>query len=548
MRLTITALASQYIHMPLAPCCLRKAVEEQLPDAVVTVADLNINETPEELLSRLMQTRPDAIAMCVYIWNRAMTARLIRSIKALDARITVIVGGPEVTHDPEGAMAEMPCDYLLRGAGEDSLPALLHCLMTGGDAAAVAGVCCRTAEGLHVGGIAPSPPPRADLYDERWHTELAGRMVYVETSRGCPFSCAFCLSGQREQVQFMPQEQALALLIRLGQSGTDTVKLIDRTFNCKKDRTLYLVGGLIDAKARGLIGEVCYHFEVAADLFDDEQLALLASAPPGLFQMEAGLQSFHPATLDACDRHTDMDRLADRISRILAPGNIHLHIDLIAGLPQEDFATFGRSFDRAYGLRPHQLQLGFLKVIHGSGLRRRDWGVRFSPDPPYEVLSTPFMTYDELCRLHGCADAVERIHNSGRFAGTLQLALKATGMRPFELFLLLGDRMAARHGRWSLDNLTVMLYQALQELGVPAELLRDTIVTDRFASDNTGYVPPILQGDAEMLKRLVRRYRDEHPEVKHPRCALLTDGALLVADWTRKHPVTQRGETHIWRP
>lgn len=548
MRLTITGIASQYIHMPLAPYCLRKAVEEQLPDVAVTIADLNINETPEELLSRLMQTQPDVIAISVYIWNRQMAARLIRSVKALDPSILVIIGGPEVTHDPQGAMAEMPCDYLLRGAGENSLPALLRCLMHGGDPTAVESVCCRTPEGLHIGGIAASPAPRADLYDERWHTELAGRMAYVETSRGCPFSCAFCLSGQRENVQFMPKEQALQLLIRLGGSGADTVKLIDRTFNCKKDRTMYLVGGLIDAKQRGLIGHVCYHFEVAADLFDDEQLDLLATAPVGLFQMEAGLQSFHPETLDACDRHTDMDRLADRISRILAPGNIHLHIDLIAGLPEEDFATFGTSFDRAYGLHPHQLQLGFLKVIHGSKLRTRDWGVRFSPDPPYEVLSTPFISYAELCRLHGCADAVERIHNSGRFALTLALALRETGMRPFDLFLLLGDAMSAKHGRWSLDHLTLMIYDTLRSLGIDDDRLRDAIVTDRFSSDNTGYVPAALQGDAEALKRLVRRYRDEHPEVKHPRCAMLSDGSLLVSDWTQKHPVTQRGETRVWRP
>ncbi|MBR2719320.1 MAG: DUF4080 domain-containing protein [Clostridia bacterium] len=537
MRLTLTGLASQYIHMPLAPFCLKKAVEEALP-VPVTICDININEPVEDSLARLMATEPTHIGFCVYIWNREVTARLVRRIKALAPEVCILVGGPEVTHSPEETFAEMPCDYLLRGAGEESLPSLLLCLMDGGDPAAIPGVCTRE----RIVPPAMTPPPRSDLYDEAWHSALNGRMVYVETSRGCPFACAFCLSGQKEKVQFMPQEEALALLIRLGASGTDTVKLIDRTFNCDRQRTRYLLGGLMNAKAAGRIGNVCYHLEVAADLFDDETLDLLASAPAGLFQMEAGLQSFHVPTLEACRRHTDMPRLIDRLQRLLLPGNIHLHIDLIAGLPQEDFETFGHSFDQAYELRPHQLQLGFLKVIHGSHLRESDWGQRFAPDPPYEVLSTPWMTYAQLRRLHGCAEAVERLHNSGRFTRTLALALEHTGMRPFDLFLRLGDAMSARQGRWSLDALTLMVHEKLLALGVPADALRDAMIHDRLATDNTGYLPPLLQSDPERLKRAARLYREDHPEHRHPRCALLSAGKLAVAVWREKHPVTQRGK------
>lgn len=537
MRLTLTGLASQYIHMPLAPFCLKKAVEEALP-IPVTICDININEPVEDCLARLMEGAPTHIGFCVYIWNREMTARLVRRIKALNENICILLGGPEVTFSPEATFAEMPCDYILRGAGEESLPALLRCLMDGTDPSAIPGVCTASS----IVPPAPTPPPRADLYNDTWHTALNGRMVYVETSRGCPFSCAFCLSGQKDKVQFMPQEEALALLIRLGASGTDTVKLIDRTFNCDKQRTRFLLGGLMAAKAARQIGNVCYHLEVAADLFDDETLDLLAQAPAGLFQMEAGLQSFHAPTLEACRRHTDMARLVDRLQRILLPGNVHLHIDLIAGLPREDFATFGQSFDCAWELRPHQLQLGFLKLIHGSHLRETDWGQRFAPDPPYEVLSTPWMTYAQLRRLHGCAEAVERLHNSGRFARTLDLALQRTGMRPFDLFLHLGDAMAARQGRWSLDALTAMVHDALLALGVPAAELRDAMILDRLATDNTGYLPPLLQGEAEPLKRAARLYREAHPEQRHPRCALLSDGRLAVAVWREKHPVTQRGE------
>ena len=551
LRLTLTGLASQYIHMPLAPFCLKKAVEDAALPVDVTICDLNINDTQEDLLARVMATEPDVLGISLYIWNRDCAGKLIRRVKALRPEMIVIVGGPEATFSVDETFREMPVDYLLRGAGEESLPALLRVIAEGGDPADVPGCCFPTADGLHTTIPAPAPAPRSDLYDETWHTALNGRMAYVETSRGCPFQCAFCLSGNKEApdartVQFMPVDEALALLIRIGNSGCDTVKLIDRTFNCHKARTMALLRGLIDAKARGDIGEVCYHFEVAADLFDDEALALLAMAPAGLFQMEAGLQSFHGATLDACDRHTDMGKLADRIRRILTPGNIHLHIDLIAGLPEEDFATFGQSFDQAFALQPHQLQLGFLKFIHGSRLRMDKWGARFAPDPPYEVLSTPWMTYAELRRLHDAAEAVERIHNSGRFTLAEKLALK-TGIRPFELYLLLGEKMAARQGRWSLDNLTRLVYDTFLGLDVDVSALRDAMILDRLATDNTGFLPPFLQSDPSALKAAARAWREAHPEHKHPRVALLADDSAAVAVWAKKHPVTERAEVEIIR-
>lgn len=546
MRLTLTALSSQYIHMPLAPFCLKKAVDA-LSHVQCTLVDANINDTPTAILRSLMATRPEMVGFSLYIWNRDMTCRLIRMMKALDPRILIVVGGPEATFSVEDTFRDAPCDYILRGAGEESLPELLRRLHLSLPLEGVPGLCTRTDGGCTLSPIAPAPAPRADLYDDTWQQMLSGRMIYAETSRGCPFSCAFCLSGQREKVQFMPEEEALSLLIRLGQSGGDTVKLIDRTFNWHRERTKFLLRGLMDAKARGDIGDVCYHLEVAADLFDDETLELLSQAPAGLFQMEAGLQSFHPQTLDACHRHTDMAKLVDRITRILQPGNVHLHIDLIAGLPEEDFTTFGSSFDQAYALHPHQLQLGFLKLIHGSALRETDWGQRFAPDPPYEVLSTPWISYGELQRLHDCADAVERIHNSSRFARTLSLALRTTGMRPFDLFLRLGDGMVSRPGRWSLDSLTRMVYDTLLTLGVEEALLRDALVEDRLATDNTGYLPPFLQGDPSALKAAARAFREQHPEHRHPRCALLSTGEVCVALWDKKHPVTQQGDITRWK-
>jgi radical SAM superfamily enzyme YgiQ (UPF0313 family) len=268
LRLTLTGLSSQYIHMPLAPFCLKKAVDDACPDVTVTICDLNINDTQEDLLARVMATEPDVLGISMYIWNRECAARLIRRVKALRPEIIVIVGGPEATFSVEETFREMPIDYLLRGAGEESLPALMKVIQHGGDARMVPGCCFPTAMGLHTSLPAPAPAPRSDLYDDAWHAALNGRMAYVETSRGCPFQCAFCLSGNKEapdarQVQFMPVDEALELLIRIGNSGAArgranearratanagiggakpvtelasgtgrVVKLIDRTFNC----------------------------------------------------------------------------------------------------------------------------------------------------------------------------------------------------------------------------------------------------------------------------------------------------------------------------
>lgn len=538
MDLLLTSLSSQYIHMPLAPFCLKKAVEERFPALDVAIADLNINMTHEELLEKLLAEQPRMIGFAVYIWNRSLTAALIRRIKAVSPETIVAVGGPEVSWSVEESFREMPCDAILRGAGEESFPLLVDCLLRGGSPAGIPGVC------LPGGGIAdpaPTPAPRGDLYDDAWQEQLKGRMAYVETSRGCPFSCAFCLSGQHDRLAFLPADEALALLIRLGQSGTDTVKIIDRTFNCIKERTDTLLRGLIAAKERGDIGQVCYHMEVEARLFDDGTISILNSAPPGLFQMEAGLQSFHPETLIACRRSPDLEKLTGRLRRILQKNNIHMHIDLIAGLPEEDFATFCRSVDQACALQPHQLQVGFLKLLHGSSLRAYDWGQRYSPDPPYEVLSTPWLSFDEITRLRHMAEAVEKLMNSGRFRRTLALIFDRTALTPSGFYLMMGEKLAAQ-GRMSHDRLSELLYRTCLELGIPADDAVCAMILDRLATDNTGFLPAFLPQDNEKRKAAARRFRDSHPHARNPRVALLPDGRTAAAVWTEKHPVTGQGE------
>ena len=277
MRVTLAGLSSQYIHVTLAPWCLRHAARKAGRPEKIALCELNVNEPAEQLMRRLMDTQPELLGFSVYIWNRSLTGTLIRRIKAAFPSLPILVGGPEVTWSPEETFREMPCDFLLRGAGEESFPLLLSALQGEIPLEQVPSLCRRASDGVYISPeVAPAPPPDPGVYSDEYLAALKGRMAYVETSRGCPFSCAFCLSGQRDRVLFLPKEEALALLLRVGKSGVSIVKLIDRTFNCDRKRTAYLLSGLMEARNRGELGQVCYHLEVGADLFDPELLALLA--------------------------------------------------------------------------------------------------------------------------------------------------------------------------------------------------------------------------------------------------------------------------------
>ncbi|MBQ8161550.1 MAG: DUF4080 domain-containing protein [Clostridia bacterium] len=541
-RVLISCLSSQYIHVPLAPLCLKAALEEACPSVQISIAEANINEPFDAVLDRLAGEAPDLIALCVYIWNRRETARLVRSLKALMPRVPIVVGGPEVTHDVEAVFRDMPIDYLIRGAGEVPFPSLVSALMEDRKTE-IPGVCLKNTDGsIRMATPALPPPPSPDLYTQEDFSRLGSRMIYAETSRGCPFSCAFCLSGRNEPVQQMSSEEALSYLIRLGSSsGAGTVKLVDRTFNFHDRRTREILQGLIHARVKGQIPDVCYHMEVAADLFSKEALELLATAPRGLFQMEAGLQSFHAKTLDACNRHTDMERLEHNLRTILEPGNIHLHIDLIAGLPEEDFETFGVSFDRAFHIHPHQLQLGTLKLIPGSALRERDWGQIFQPDPPYEVLSTPWISYPELARLRQAAEVVEKVWNSGRFRESISCIVDS-GTRSFDLFLSLGHVL----GTQSLKpaRYAEAIYKEAMQRGIPDALIRTHLILDWLSFDNTGTLPPFLRPDRIPPERL-KSWKTAHPGAPRPRVALLPSGRIALAVWEKVDPVTLRGKVEF---
>ena len=295
---------------------------------------------------------------------------------------------------------------------------------------------------------------------EEYIAALDGRIAYLETSRGCPYACAFCLSGRGETLRHAPMERAQQEILQLAQSGAQTIKLVDRTFNADRSRARALLAFMAEEYGKGIPKDVCFHFEIAGDLLDEATLALVNATPRGLFQFEIGLQSMHESTLRRVRRYTDMEHLKKQVRTLIAGGRAHVHLDLIAGLPGETLADFARGFDAAYALRPHALQLGFLKLIHGSAMREQpeQYPCTFDPAPPYQVQSTSAMSEKDFAVLT-TADARWTSCNSGRFVRTLRFLTGDAGCAPFELFLMLGQAISdaekqARKGSLPLDELT----------------------------------------------------------------------------------------------
>lgn len=534
----VVAVNSKYIHSSLAPWYLAAAAEG------VRVVEGTINEPQDALLSRIVQTSPDLMAFSCYIWNIGCVTELIPQVRKALPDTKILLGGPEVSYRPEDALRKTGADFVLGGEGEEPFARFLDQFP---DPKNVPGLSYRDGEGFVIAlpylteSIPKSP------YTEDYFAALNGRIAYLETSRGCPFSCAFCLSGRCGKPRFFPIDRAKEELVLLANSGTKTVKLVDRTFNANPARAYELWQFLRDELPR-LPEDVCFHFEVGGDLLDDKTLDLLSTFPAGRIQLEIGLQSFSERTLSAVCRKTDTTRLTANIRRLVEMGNIHIHIDLIAGLPYEDYATFAQSFDAAFDLRPQMLQLGFLKLIYGSKMReeREVYPCTYSETAPYEVTETPWISNAELKRLHRIEDVLERMYNAGRFRETVEYLLTATNLPPFALFERIADGVGAIPAGTTLNRFTEILLPVLQSLPtVDADALRDALVIDRLATDASGRLPLCLDPKDGRIAAL-RRMLDEVPETRRPEnvrrgMALLKSKPYAVyADYIAPHPVTGR--------
>jgi radical SAM superfamily enzyme YgiQ (UPF0313 family) len=545
----ICALNSQYIHSSLAPWCLLAGVNTYgKKEITAQVIEGTINENIEKVAQRIVAQNPQAVGFCCYIWNITATKRLIRLVKDRLPDTVVILGGPEVSYNAGDVLREEPLvSYVISGEGEKPFALLLNALSSGESTENLPGVCYRSGNGFvtadpYTPEEEPPTPYTPDYFDA-----LKGRIAYLETSRGCPYSCAFCLSGRCGNVRFFDLERAKKEMLLLANSGAQTVKLVDRTFNANRKRSNELFRFIIEHYGKEIPKGVCFHFELAGDLLDEETLRLLSTAPVGAMQLEIGLQSFYHKTLEAVHRKTDVERLKRNIVRLITNGNMHIHIDLIAGLPYENLDRFAQSFNTAYSLQPNMLQLGFLKLLYGAPMREQPeaFPCSYSPEPPYEVTETPWLSQQELQQLHRTEDALERLSNSGRFRRTLEYVFRQSNLSPFELFTQFGE-YASKKGteRISLDDYTALAYEYFSGLeGVDKTALRDVMVCDRLATNSTGRLPAVLRVSDPSLKNIVRQLESgekTHAQkgIKRGVALLYSEHCAVYADYIGRNPVT----------
>lgn len=569
VRIALTGINSQYVHSALAPWCLKAglAAYARTPHEA-TVVEGTVNEPLERVAGRIVELAPDVLGVSCYIWNIAYVEALLPMLRAALSDCVIVLGGPEVGYRAEDVLARCPqADFVLSGEGELPLAMLVDALdgltlaigteaLTIEDAAqqaalaAVPGLCFRTGAGFHEAAPHQHDAMQPSPYSPAYLDALGGRIAYLETSRGCPYACAFCLSGRGETLRQLPMERARQDILLLANSGAKTVKFVDRTFNADRARARDILAFIAREHGRSIPDGVCFHFEIAGDLLDEDTLALVEAAPKGLFQFEIGLQSMDETTLRLVRRRTDMAHLVRQVVRLIACGRAHVHLDLIAGLPDETLAMFARGFDRAYHLRPHTLQLGFLKLLHGSAMRDQPdvYPCEFDPAPPYQVVSTPAMSAEDFAVLTTMERALDKLHNSGRFARTLKWLTEDGGQTPFDLFLLLGQAILAAEQRagkpsLSLDELTDVVHDALAaHLPAHAALLRDLLLMDRLSSTPTTVLPRSLKRGDPRYHTVKRALHRRFPRENKPRAIgfLYERGGdtAVWCDYDKKDPVT----------
>lgn len=474
MKILLAAINAKYIHSNPAVYSLRACTGAYRP--YVAIAEYTINQPPDLLLRDIYQQRPDVIAFSCYIWNRRMLDQLIPDLHKLLPDTDIWAGGPEVSYDAANALRTWQLRGVMAGPGEATFAQLVSAYVDG------------RAEHLPQVLDSKNTPilPLAEIpfwYEDL--TDFKNRIIYYESSRGCPFSCSYCLSSIERTMDFRPVLQVCKELDFFLEKKVPLVKFIDRTFNCKKEHALPILAHILEHDN----GITSFHFEMAPDLLDEDYFSLLEKMRPGAVQLEIGVQSTHPETLAAIERPSDFAKTTAAIRRIRAWNSIHIHLDLIAGLPYEDLDTFILSFNDVYDLTPTQLQLGFLKVLKGSAMAQHAEAYRtlYTSQPPYEVLATRWLSYEDICKLKQVEEVLEIYYNSGQFTHTLRY-LRPYFHTPYALYASLADWYEA-HGLFVVQSSRIRKYEILLEFAQAKTdadrlVLRETLTYDLYLREH----------------------------------------------------------------
>ena len=434
MTFLLVAVNAKYIHSNPAVYSLYAYSEDQYAEAM-EIAEFTINQQSEDILAQIYARRPDAIGLSCYIWNWEMITELLEDLPKVLPDADLWLGGPQVSYNPAQIMEQYPqLRGIMVGEGEVTFRELLAHYQSGDtkDFTSVAGLY------LSTGYTVQRDITDLDTIPFLYHdTEtFRNRIIYYESSRGCPYRCSYCLSSIEKKVRLRSMDLVKKELDFFLENKVPQVKFVDRTFNCVHEHALAIWQYILEHDN----GITNFHFEIAADILREDEITLLAKMRPGLVQLEIGVQSVNPQTLDAICRRMDLARLEEVVAKVRMNHNIHQHLDLIAGLPYEDYESFGKSFDRVYAMQPDQLQLGFLKVLSGTAIAQQTeaFGIAYTKKPPYEVLYTGWLSYADVIRLKKIEAMVELYYNSNQFVHTLRYLVQAFPS-PFAMFEALAE-------------------------------------------------------------------------------------------------------------
>ncbi len=583
MRFLLVAVNAKYIHSNPAVYSLRAYAGEELQPHI-EVAEYTINQQMQDILADIYGRKPDVVGFSCYIWNWNMIRSLLGELPKLLKNTDIWLGGPEVSYDGPKVLKAFPqVRGIMVGEGEETFRELLQWYVNGekdGTVALerIAGLCLPM-------GYTPERQ-LADLSAVPFFYAMgncgslesfANRIIYYESSRGCPYRCSYCLSSIDKKVRLRDIEIVKKELQFFLDHKVKQVKFVDRTFNCDHHHAMEIWRYLYEHDN----GVTNFHFEISADILREDEIALLNRLRPGQVQLEIGVQSTNPETLKAINRVMDVDRLENIVSAIHQGNNIHQHLDLIAGLPCEDYASFAESFNRVYAMRPEQLQLGFLKVLKGSPMAEKveEYGISYLENPPYEVLCTKWLPYRDVLRLKRIEEMVELYYNSNQFTHTLPF-LEQAFESPFALFEALADYYEAK-GLFVESPSRAYRYQVLLEFArerdeAHMDFYKELLTYDMYLRENLKSRPAFAENLREEDKEFIRNfYKEEERERSYlpayreydwKQLSKMThlepfrypvwgegqpgilDCAYVLFDYNDRNPLTYEAKTYVVKP
>ena len=542
MKILLAACNAKYIHSNLAVYNLKSCSGKYSPNVVIK--EYTINQIRDDILKDIYLEQPDVICFSCYIWNISFVKELVPDLKKILPHVDFWAGGPEVSYDAVEFLKKNPAFFgVMVGEGEETFHELAGYYIE------------RKPENLkEIRGVVFHDETKVpDIVHTGWRelmdlskvpfaysnlTEFKNRIIYYESSRGCPFSCSYCLSSIDKKLRFRDIELVKKELQFFIDNKVPQVKFVDRTFNCKHDHAM-AIWRYITEHDNGITN---FHFEISADLLREEELALMKTMRPGLIQLEIGVQSTNPQTIKAIRRTMDFEKLKGIVEQIHGFGNIHQHLDLIAGLPYEGYDSFHKSFCDVYALRPEQFQLGFLKVLKGSHMMEMtgEYQILYKDREPYEVLSTAWLTYGEILRLKMVESMVEVYYNSGQFKHTL-VFLEQYFEDPFRMYEALG-RFYEKKGYSEISHSRMRRYEILMEFAgeqkeIPLEVLSDVMLLDLYLRENLKSRPSFAS-DQKPYERMIWDYRKAEKIPKTAHIEVFRDGKTILFDYTDRDPLT----------